>query len=229
MERKKKKSKQYFTKLIHEKAILEYIDSDDPRHRNELYINIIRPAFSEMVNKIVYRYKFTNLPNIQSLIQECESHLIMILSKFDRDKGSKAFSYFSVITKNWFSHKAKKNSSQIKKETQYEDISKTIEMEYLSLQNPYIENRIQQEFLNDLYNEIEKWEKIDLSPNEYKILQAIKILLKSADAIEIFNKKALYLYIKEITNLNTKQILSNLNKFRKLYKDFKDKWDNSEN
>ena len=114
----KKVNRLYFTQT-HEDAIVEYITAD-PKRRNELYIKIIQPAFSEMVNKIVLRYKFTSLPNIGSLIQECEGHLITILSKFDETKGHKAFSYFSVITKNWFIHKAKKYSLQTRKEIQHE-------------------------------------------------------------------------------------------------------------
>jgi hypothetical protein len=57
---------------------------------------------------------------------------------------------------------------------------------------------------------------------------AVRILLDSADQIEIFNKKAIYLYLREITGLNTKQVVNNLNKLRKRYRTFKVKWENSE-
>ena len=49
--------------------------------------------------------------------------------------------------------------------------------------------------------------------------------MKEADYIEIFNKKAVYLYIREITGLNTKQIVNNLNRIRGKYKEFKCDWD----
>ena len=104
---KRKKGRIYFTK-DHELAILDYIASEDPKVRNQIYRDIIRPVFVEMISKIVFTYKFTNLPNIVSLKDECEMHLVTILSNFDPAKGSKAFSYFSVITKNWFIAKVKK-------------------------------------------------------------------------------------------------------------------------
>tara|TARA_R110002020_G_scaffold121138_1_gene275569 strand:- start:1656 stop:2339 length:684 start_codon:yes stop_codon:yes gene_type:complete len=221
--RKKKKSNNYFTK-VHENAILEYINSEDQDFRNEIYRDVIQPVFTEMINKIVFTYKFTNLPNVDSLKSECEMHLVTILSNFDPSKGSKAFSYFSVITKNWFIAKVKKTAIQLKREAHYDEISKRIEMEHLSIYNKYDKEREQKEFIEHLWKEIKKWEGQNLKDNERKVLEAIKILFTDADSIEIFNKKAIYLYIREITNLNTKQVLNNLNKFRSEYANFKKKW-----
>jgi len=221
--RRKKKNNDYFTK-IHENAILEYIGCKDRDRRNEIYRDIVQPAFVEMINKIVFTYKFTNLPNIENLKDECEIHLITVLSNFDSSKGSKAFSYFSVITKNWFIAKVKKTAIQLRREAGYDEISKQMEMEHLSIYNTYDDERIKKEFMEHLWNEIKKWEKQNLKENERKILEAIKILFADADTIEIFNKKAIYLYIREITNLNTKQVLNNLNKFRIEYASFKKKW-----
>jgi len=177
-----------------------------------------------MINKIVFTYKFTSLPNIDALKEECEIHLITILSNFDPSKGSKAFSYFSVITKNWFIAKVKKNAIQLRREAHYDEVSKRVEMEHLTIYNEYEEQQIKKEFLEHLWKEINRWDKQNLKENERKVLEAIKILLTEADAIEIFNKKAIYLYIREITNLNTKQVLNNLNKFRSEYAVFKKKW-----
>ena len=223
--RRKKKSNNYFTK-VHEDAILEYISCENSGHRNNLYKDIIQPAFVEMINKIVFTYKFTNLPNIDSLKDECEIHLITILSNFNPDRGSKAFSYFSVITKNWFIAKVKKTAIQLRREAHYDEVSKQIEIDHLSTYNKYDEQRIKKEFMEHLWAEIRKWDKYNLKENERKVLEAIKILLTDADAIEIFNKKAIYLYIREITNLNTKQVLNNLSKFRLEYAVFKKKWNN---
>tara|TARA_Y100000034_G_scaffold55694_1_gene68226 strand:+ start:468 stop:1148 length:681 start_codon:yes stop_codon:yes gene_type:complete len=222
--KRKKKSNQYFTK-VHENAILEYINSDIQSERNNLYRYTIQPVFVEMINKIVFTYKFTNLPNVESLKDECEIHLITVLSNFDPSKGSKAFSYFSVITKNWFIAKVKKTAIQLKREANYDEISKQVEMEKLAIYNQYSYEREKKEFLEHLWGEIRRWEKQNLKENERKVLEAIKILFTDADSIEIFNKKAIYLYIREITKLNTKQVLNNLNKFRLEYATFKKKWD----
>tara|TARA_Y100000310_G_scaffold242838_1_gene247051 strand:- start:9744 stop:10286 length:543 start_codon:yes stop_codon:yes gene_type:complete len=179
-----------------------------------------------MINKIVFTYKFGNLPNIDTLKEECEIHLITILSNFDESKGSKAFSYFSVVTKNWFIARVKKNAIQMKRESKYSDLSKQVEAQYLSTYNDYEEIRNKEEFMNYFLKEINKWDhQYNLKDNEKKVLEAIKILFAESDNIEIFNKKAIYLYIREITNLNTKQILNNLKRFRNEYALFKKKWD----
>ena len=61
-----------------------------------------------------------------------------------------------------------------------------------------------------------------------KVLNAVLTLMDNIDQIEIFNKKAVYLYMREITGLNTKQIVTNLNKMRAKYKVFRQKWNNGE-
>ena len=79
-----------------------------------------------------------------------------------------------------------------------------------------------------LLNEVNTWQKLPLKPNEQKVLDAVLTLMENIDKIEIFNKKAIYLYMREITGLNTKQIVSCLNKMRERYRIFKKKWDDGE-
>ena len=162
----------YFTQE-HEDAIVEYcLEHTTFERRSRLYEDLIQPAFSEMVDKIVYTYRFTTLPNIDELRDDCKIWLTTILAKYDPNRGSKAFSYFSVITKNWFIHQVKKNSKRARREVDYDKAQ----------------------------NEIEK------------------VMRTSDDS---------YLYLREITGLNTKQIVSQLNKMRKKYRNFKYRWDNN--
>jgi len=222
--RRSKSGRHYFTK-VHEDAIVKFVASENSRERTELYVNYIQPAFDEMVDKIVFTYKFTTLPNIDDLRKECKIWLTTILDKYDQSKGSKAFSYFSVITKNWFIHKVKKNSKRTRREVEYENLSSEAKLKHFSCYNDYDEKREKEEFFKFLWQEIESWDVPNLKPNEKKVLEAIRILLSNSDNIEIFNKKAIYLYMREITGLNTKQIVNNLNKMRIKYRTFKVKWD----
>jgi len=225
----RKRKNQYFTK-VHEQAILDYCLTNDSKTRNELYNTLIGPAFDELVDKIVYTYKFTNLPNIDYLKEDCKNWLITILDKYDPNRGSKAFSYFSVITKNWFIHKVKKNTQQYRREVLIENYCINTDEDInnnhpLVVYNTAVHDAIKKEFWGFFKEHVDVWESAATRPNDKKVIQAVKILFEESENIEIFNKKAIYLYIREITGLNTKQVVSSLNKIRVKYRDFKKKWD----
>ena len=225
--RQKRRKNHYFTQ-VHEDAIIQYSKSSSIQERTELYVKFIQPAFDEMVDKIVFTYKFTNLPNIDYLRDECKIWLMTIVDKYDPSKGSKAFSYFSVITKNWFIHKVKKQQKRNKREVDYDNISKRFEEQYLSTDESYVTYREDSEFWEKLYSEIRSWDVTQMKENDLKVYKAINILFESKEDIEIFNKKAIYLYLREITGLNTKQIVNSLKKFRKKYSHFKENWEKGE-
>jgi len=225
--RKRGKGNQYFTKKT-ENSIVAYAATDDINIRTKLYIEEIKPALDELVDKIVYTYKFTSLNNIDVLKDDCKVWLTTILGKYDQSKGTKAFSYFSVVTKNWFTHRAKQQTKKNKREIEYDSMIR--EVEALSSENneTFIQQQEDAEFWMFLMKEIESWKDLKLRENERKVLDAIQTLFSNIDDIDIFNKKAIYLYMREITGLNTKQIVSNLNRLREKYRVFRQKWDNGE-
>ena len=217
----------YFTK-VHEQAIVQYAISSSKKEKTKLYASLIQPAFDEMVNKIIFTYKFNNLPNIDSLRDDCKVWLTTILDKYDPNKGSKAFSYFSVVTKNWFIHKVKVNSKKQKREVSYENIVENGGSDSLgaAMREPDYSNlREEAEFWNHLLHQVDSWDTGNIKANEKSVLEAVKVLLHNIEDIEIFNKKAVYLYLRELTGLNTKQVVNNLNKLREKYRIFKGKWD----
>ena len=193
-----------------------------------MYEEYIQPAFDDMVDKIIYTYRFTTLPNIDYLRADCKVWLTTILNKYDPNKGSKAFSYFSVVTKNWFIHKVKRTKKRLQTEIFMEDVLNEVDENLISDEPSYYDKRSEMEFWLSLNSEIDTWDSFMVKENEKKVLMAVRILLDSAEQIEIFNKKAIYLYLRELTGLNTKQVVNNLNKLRKRYRTFKTKWENSE-
>jgi hypothetical protein len=225
--RRKRTKNNYFTK-VHEEAIVKYALSSCRKEKTTLYVSLIQPAFDEMVNKIIFTYKFNNLPNIDPLRDDCKVWLTTILDKYDPNKGSKAFSYFSVVTKNWFIHKVKQNSKNLKRQVSYEHIVENGGSDSLGTSGceaDYVEKREQMEFWMSLLTQVDKWDTGNLKANEKAVLEAVKVLLHNIEDIEIFNKKAVYLYLRELTGLNTKQVVNNLNKLREKYRIFKTRWD----
>ena len=216
----------YFTQ-VHEDAIIEYCQPQTTfLRRSQLYEDLIQPAFNEMVDKIVFTYRFTSLPNIDELRQDCKVWLTTILAKYDPNRGSKAFSYFSVITKNWFIHQVKRTTKRARREVDYEKAGKEINETLQSSNNPIVEEYIEKEFWKHFYLELESWDSTRMSENELLVYNAIRQLFASVEDLDLLNKKAIYLYLREITGLNTKQIVSQLNKMRKRYRSFRKNWDN---
>src|SRR6056300_1742626 len=228
MARKRTKKKNMYFTQEHEDAIVEFCSTDDFERRNKLYAELIQPVFSQMVDKIVFTYRFTTLPDIDDLRHDCKVYLATILSKFDPAKGSKAFSYFSVITKNWFIHKVKKNKKKLEREVSLDVAEIDPEIHFVDKGESYQEKKIKEERMAELRKEMATWEVDFTKPKEKKVYDAVLVLFDSVDEIEIFNKKAIYLYLRELTGMNTKQIVTQLNKMRKRYKEFKHDWDSGE-
>tara|TARA_R110000824_G_scaffold192487_2_gene374712 strand:+ start:1316 stop:2011 length:696 start_codon:yes stop_codon:yes gene_type:complete len=229
MNKKKRSSKKnyYFTEIT-EKAIVDYCKTEDISERSDLYIKHIQPAFDELVNKIVYTYKFTSLENVEHHKDDCKIWLTTILGKFDPTKNKKAFSYFSVVTKNWFTHKAKKQTKKNRREVNYDEMIREVEALENNTTPDLFTELEEKEFWMSLMTEIHSWRALKLKPNEESVLEAVITLMENIEKIEIFNKKAVYLYMREITGLNTKQIVSALNKMRERYRNFKKKWNEGE-
>lgn len=227
MPKRSSKKNHYFTKVT-EQAIIDYCATDNLNIRTQLYVEHIQPAFNELVTKIVYTYKFTSLENVDVLKEDCKVWLTTILGKFDPSQGTKAFSYFSVVTKNWFTHKAKQQTKKNRREIEYDSMIREIEAVSSGDNEDLFDEQEDREFWQFLLVEIKSWENPNLKPNEQKVLDAILTLMQNVDQIEIFNKKAIYLYMREITGLNTKQIVSCLNKMREKFRTFKSKWNEGE-
>jgi hypothetical protein len=221
-----KKGREYFTKDT-ENAIVKYSNSEDLKEREYLYKTYIDEVFSELVSKVVYTYKFGHLPDLESHKEDCKLYLVSILKNFDPDKGSKAFSYFTIVTKNWFSYRAKKETKRRNTEIDISEIHSEEHLEKISVYNKYVEKREEREFWATLLVELSSWKAISKG-NDYRVLEAIEIILANANEIDIFNKKAVYLYMREITGLNTKQITNSLKKIKQRYFLFRNKWSGGE-
>lgn len=215
--------KYYFTKY-HEDLIVRYKAAATPKEKEELY-NQIKPVLDEMVDKIVFTFKFNLLPNYEVLKDECKFFLTTILEKFDPSKGHKAFAYFSVITKNWFIHKVKTNKKNLVKLVSYEDPANQFEGQLVEFDNEYEREREVQDFWRVLMEDIQYWDMKDFKDSDKLVLEAIKIIIEKKDEIDIVNRKGIYIYIRDMTNLPQKDIAKALTKIRRNYAEFKKGYD----
>ena len=229
-EKKKKKkasSKMYFTQDT-EDAIVLYNQTENMDIREKIYKDQIEFPLQKLVENVFNRFGFTYFKTSPHDVQkEALAHLVANMSKYDpnrvskafgKKKKSKAFSYFSVIAKNWF---ILLNNNNYKEFQQNVEISEergenTVQLQHVDKYHSQTETT---EFLNLT---IDFWEtnvsKIFNKQRDLDIANAVIELLRSAGRIDAFNKKALYLYIREISSCKTQQITKVINKMKQYHR-----------
>jgi hypothetical protein len=213
--RKKGKGKQYFTQDT-ENSIVEYNGSTDARIRNNIYNDGIRYAFEKLAENILNTFKFSYFQcSHEEVQQEVVSNLVSNIHKYKQENG-KAFSYFSIIAKNFLILYNNGNYKKFKRHVSTDDDAVIYERKELTV-NPKneIKRKEVSEFINlmiDYYDV--NLEKMFKKPQELKIAAAVIEIFRRCDSIENFNKKAIYLYIREMTDCKTQNITKVVNKMR---------------
>jgi len=205
--------KMYFTKDT-EDAIIEFNKEENDEKRNEIYNTKIKYPFEKLVENVFNTFKFSYFDVGPLDVQkETLSHLVANIQKFESGKG-KAFSYFSIIAKNYLIFN---NNSNYKRFNQQVDISEENEEHTVRLQTEDSHHRDVQtkEFMRMM---ISYWDKniksIFPKTRDLQIAEAVIELFRNSDRIDHFNKKALYLYIREISTCKTQQITKIINKMK---------------
>ena len=217
--KKKAKKKLYFGMEVQD-AIVRYNDSNNDAERNKIYQEEIHKAFDKLCENIINTFKFTYFDDVyEDVKNETIAFLVMNIHKYDHTKGSKAFSYFSVVAKNYL---ILHNNTNYKRYKTHYDIS--------TLTNISNKNKDKDSFFNDFTDDLIKYfeEHIPLmfkNKTDIDVAYAIIELFKKRDDIENFNKKSLYILIREMTNVNTSQITRVTNVFKKYYSKLLNKFD----
>jgi hypothetical protein len=192
--KRKKKGKMYFTKDT-EAAIIKYNASDDMKERNEIYNDEIKYAFEKLAENILNTFKFSYFQCSHEEVQkEVVSNLVSNMHKFKADNG-KAFSYFSIIAKNFLILYNNSNYKKFKRHTSVDDDEIIYEQKELTV-SPRSETRKKEltEFIGMMCDHIEiNIDSIYKKEQEKKIAFAVLEIFRRSDVIENFNKKALYL------------------------------------
>jgi hypothetical protein len=206
-------NKMYFTKDT-EDAIIAYNNATDSQIREDIYNNKIKHPFEKLVENIFNTFKFSYFEIGPLDVQkETVAHLVSNMHKFEAGKG-KAFSYFSIIAKHYL---IALNNSTYKRRNQHVEISEEHDENTVQLQteDKHYKDAEMHEFMNLM---IKFWEnnvkKIFTKQRDLDIANAVIELFRSSDRIDAFNKKALYLYIREISSCKTQQITKVINKMK---------------
>tara|TARA_A100001015_G_C14707955_1_gene600892 strand:- start:16 stop:747 length:732 start_codon:yes stop_codon:yes gene_type:complete len=213
--KRRKKSKMYFGTPVQE-AIIRYNDSTNPAVKNRIYSEHIHAAFEKMAENLIHTFKFYYFDYpYEDVKAEVVSFLVMQMPKYDSSKG-RAFSYFSVVGKNYL---ILNNNNNYKKMKSQDGLTR---LDYG--RNVYTESGQEEiaefnfEFVNQM---LEYWDNnitnIFRRQKDILVADAVLELFRRRTDIENFNKKALYIMIREMTGSNTQHITRVINQMKKYY------------
>jgi len=220
----KLKNKNYFD-IREEQAVKDYIIAESYEEKERIYNTYLRDPLDKMIESIIRRYKlYRKDMNYNDVHSDTHSFLMTKVDKFKPAKNKKAYSYFGTICKNYLMGQILKDQKETNRKISYEDISSTLEnrpdmVYYIEFEKIDAE-KIINVFLTDL--RVYVTNNID-NENELKLGHALIELFDNYGNIFIgndnnkFNKNIVLLSLREMTNLNTKEIRIYLKKFKVLY------------
>lgn len=228
-EKKPKKTRKPKTKRLYfgpevDESIIKYNATEDSLQRSIIYQREIKPAFEKLVENIIHTFKFyyTDGQTLQQVQHEVVSFLVEKLPRF-RAASGKAFSYFSIVAKNYC---ILKNKNNYKKLTSHDRIDMSAEINLEA-----VVDGVDPEYnLSDFVDRfVTYWDdNLELTftkKNDRILAGAIIELFRKREKLELFNKKALYLYIREMAKeANTQQITRMVrvmkDKYKAMYMDY---------
>jgi len=215
---RKRTKKRYFTEDT-DAAIKEYLSTSNQSERDQIFSTRIHYPFYKLAENLIHTFKFyyTEVDDLEDLKHEVICFLLEKLDYFKPDRGSKAFSYFSIVGKNYL---ILYNNNNYKKKKQKTDVLAADEDEGV-LNSLGRDGRKQEikDFIDYLTEYIDKHMFILFKKDkDRKVADAINVLFKRRENLEIFNKKALYIYIREMTEVDTPVITKVTKILKKLYK-----------
>ena len=216
--KKKKKGVQYFNQET-ESAIIEYNSTTDFEIKNEIYRSRIHYAFFKLTENIIHTFKFyyTEVDNIEDLQHEVITFLLSKIHLFKPEKGAKAYSYFGTIAKRYLILSNQKN---------YKKRVETIDVDVLDEDENHSYEMEDTQPIERLSYYIDEYTKhcteniFELFPKDEdaQIADAVLELFRKRESLDIFNKKALYIYIREIVDAKTPKITKITNKLHDIFK-----------
>lgn len=215
--RKPKQANYYFTQDT-EDAIVRYVQSTDQVERNKLFNDRINYALHKLAENIIHTFKFyyTEVDTIEELKHEVVCVLLEKLPRYKQEEG-KAYSYFSIIVKNYLIVYNNTNYKKLKSRGQVEEVDtdKTITAELVNTKDQDLQTI---DFIDSYVYYIDT-QLFDIfpKPKEARVADAILELFRKRENLDILSKKALYIYIREITDAPTPVITKVIKKLKGLY------------
>jgi hypothetical protein len=214
----------YFSDLTQE-AITHFQDETDGKKRHEIYLKSIHPAFDSLVENLILVYGF-GAPGepIEDLKSDCISFLYGSIHKWSPSKGTKAFSYFNVVAKNFLIANTRK---AIKRNRRYVSIEQpemltleqSQEIEAYSVAPSPDDILIERNRRADIMEILAEIDDIVEAEHEKACIKAVISVFERVDELDFLNKRAVRIYIRDISGLTSKKLSIAMSSIRSLYRE----------
>ncbi len=210
----KNTEKNYFTGDV-DTAIIEYnFNVDSKKQKNLLYNKTIYPALDKLAENLINTYKVSYIDlSFEDLKHDLVVFLTEKLDRFSPESG-KAFSYFTKIGINYLIGLNTKN---------YKKTKERVELDVIDEERNISSEITRQEYLESLNCFVDEWVlKIDSnldtlfpSKTDRSIVDSILELFRRRTLLHTYNKKLLYILIRERADVPTNKITSVVNFLKK--------------
>ncbi len=212
------KSKTNYFNEETEAAIVRYNLSIDPDERAKIFSDHIYFPFYKLAENIIHTFKFyyTDTDDVEDLKHKIVTLLLEEkISKFDSSRGTKAYSYFGTIVKRWLINYNNKNYKQLKRRGTLEEYeAESLEPEEMYDKKAVSLSEFMDCYVQTMYEELESLFEKD---TDQKIADAILTIFSSRMDIQLFRKKALYIYIREMTDCKTPHLTFVISKLKQRF------------
>lgn len=214
MEKKTANSNYYFTQGT-EDAIILYNASSDPVFRSRLFSKELYYPFYKMIENIIHTFKFyyMDVESVEDLKHEVMAVIVEEkLGGFNPENGAKAFSYFQTIIKRWLIQYNNNNYKKLKQVGSFDEIHDSYESNIEDINTRKIPiAKMVDSFVENCYD---NFEELFTKEQDREVADAVLTLFRTRYDVEIFKKKALYIYIREMTECETPTLTRVINKLR---------------
>jgi len=210
-----RKNKMYFT-LDTENAIIAYNAESNMKLRNKVFNEYIHYPLFKMTQSLIHRYKFYHFDSKTTDVQnEVIAFILEKLPKYTQGKG-RAFSYFSIVAKNYLIQNNYKHYNRKKGKAPV----LAIDTQRDTINEQYVTDN--QEEIQDFYHHFINYcdkniELVIKYKRDIPIAYAILEIFRNCENIETYNKKALYIMVREMVDVKTQYITRVVNILKKEY------------
>jgi hypothetical protein len=218
MARRKKKSNVYFTKIT-DTAISAYNKIEDNKVlREKIYRRFIYPAFMKLAENLINKVKPTYIDSTFTDLQtDLVTYLTERLNKFNPLNG-KAYSYYTRTSFNYLIAENQKAYSKLKADTLELDVDdqRNIMTEIHNDEMREVLHYFMDAYIEHCYDNLNF---IFNNPTDIHVADSVLHIFETRENIEDFNKKALYIFIRERTGLETTNITRVIKVLKQIYEE----------